>query len=673
MSASLPALRSESGRETSSPSGAVEGGKGGDAAFPPSPPLPEPVPDDASVSIPAPIADDIYRPAPETNPAIWALQQAGLYVRWVGENEHRITCPWETEHLPGERAEARYYGPSDELPMGAFRCPCSHREKRKIGSLLDHLVVDRKEARCKPCIRSKLGELHRVTRAAETVLAKRGNFYRFNNMIVTLRTDASTGDLKTEPVTEAMLSMHLSAACDWEKFDHRSDEWRRCDVPPNVIAALLKSEGAGELPVLNRLARQPYFSRDNGWLIKRPGYDAESGTFAAFDPSAFDIPLATRENAEQALKRLQALLNEFEFANDVDRSTVISAILTASIRDYLEVAPGFNITASSPGSGKSYLASVIAPFAGPGEPRNLSYPGTNEEATKVVLSLAIEQPASVCFDDMPTDWLPHGAMNRMLTSGWISERKLGSNTVVTARASSFIMGTGNNIRPLRDMARRVASIYILPQVETAATRDYAGRPADEVRQNRGRYVSDALTIISAWRAAKCPKADVPNIAGFEQWSELCRHSLIWLGLPDPATSLIEQIAHDPDIEQLGDLLHAWRDTFGQRPTMVRQVLKYIEECKQDDLRDAIMELPCVERGQVNQSRFGRYLSRNRNRIVKGLQLVEAEHSERRAWKVVPISSQPQKQTLVPPDDGLNGIERIWLDTPPVGKSIPAPS
>lgn len=622
--------------------------------------------EDASVPLPIPVADDVYRPASATNPVIAALAQKGLYVRWVGGNEHRITCPFAGEHAPGEPQEARYYAPSDEVPMGAFHCPCRHTEKRRIGSLLDHLDIERRDAFCLPIVRIKSGHLHRSVIGAEKILASRGGFYRFNGMIVTLKTDPTTGDFRTEPVTEQALGMALSAAAYFEKFDGRSEDWRRCDVPTNIIVALLKSEGCGALPELKRLARQPYFN-DAGRLVTTPGYDAASGTFAAFDTAAFDIPDLTKENALTAMGRMQTLLTEFVFENAADRTTAISAMLTATIRDHLDLAPGFNITASSPGSGKSYLASVIAPFAGPGEPRAMSYPMTNEEATKVVLAIAIEQPAVVCFDDMPTDWLPHGALNRMLTNGWISERRLGTNSTITARANSFVMGTGNNIRPLRDMARRVASMYILP-----AEREFTGDPAGEVRRYRGRYVSDALTIIGAWKAAGSPKADVPSVAGFGQWSDLCRHSLIWLGLPDPAKSLIEQIAHDPDAETLANLLAAWKDAFGQRPTMVRKVLKNIEEHQQGDLRDAVMELPFVERGHVSQSKFGRYLARNKNRIVRGLQLVEADCSERRAWSVIPVASR--SETVIPsePDVEDAPIEAVWLkDMLDQGKTLPA--
>lgn len=642
-----------------SPTAPNEGGEGGKgeatASAPPSPPSAAPI------AANAPRGNDVYRPAPAINPVLQALNRTGLYRCSINGSTHIITCPWSGEHKPGETAQARYQEPSEDFPIGSFHCTGTHEKPHSIGALIERLGVDKGQARHKDVIRIINGELHRIVAAAEQVLAKRPDFYRSNGVIVRLVTDPHTGHVAIEPVTEQGLTMHLSAACDWEKYDLRTEKWARRDVPGNIVKALLNATGSGALPVLNGLVHQPFLHGSDGKLVAKPGYDSASGIFAAFDPAQFPIAPPTRDNALAALARLQSLLQEFEFAAPSDRAAAVSAMLTATIRGHLNVAPGFNITASSPGSGKSYLASVIAPFAGPGDARNISYPSTQEEATKVVLSLALEQPSAVCFDDMPTDWLPHGAMNRMLTSGTITERKLGSNTVITAKAASFIMGTGNNIRPLRDMARRVASIYLLPKVETAATRDYRGKPADSVRRQRGFFITDALTIITAWQAAGSPKADVANIAGFERWSDLCRHSLIWLGEPDPATSLIEQITHDPDSEQLSELLIAWRGAFGSKPTLVRQVLKHIDTDKRSDLGDAVMELPCVERGFVNQSRFGRYLGRNKNRIVKGLQLVEADHSERRAWAVVTVS-QPSEAKPTPANDAAPiGIESVWLD------------
>ncbi|MCC2980047.1 hypothetical protein [Sphingomonas sp. IC4-52] len=653
--------------------GGNEGGEGGkgelDQASPPLPPSTKPARQDASLPRLTRRGDDLYRPAPTTNPVVSALKLNELYRLDGGNGEHVISCPWASEHAAGDTRLAIYREPTFDAPLGEFACPCTHDAVRSIGAFLDQFGIDRMDARCKPRIRIKDGEPHRLVAAAEQVLADRGDVFRSNGVLVQVRIDRETGDVSSEQLSEQSLFMHLSSGSDWERFDGRKEDWRRCDVPPRIVSTLLRSQNSGVLPELSGFARQPFLRRDRSGLVEMPGYDAASGVYAAFDPAEFDLPEPTRENAMAALGRLDALLWEFEFEADTDRAGTLCMMLTAAIRDYLPLAPAFNITASSPGSGKSYLASVIAPFAGPGLPRNISYPATNEEAAKVVLSIALEKPAVVLFDDMNGDWLPHGAMNRMLTSGTVSERMLGTNRVVTAPASSLVIGTGNNIRPLRDMGRRVASIYLLPQTEAAAMRSFTGKPDEEVRRNRGRYVSDALTIVRAFEAAGRPMSDVPNVVGFEEWSVLCRHSLMWLGKPDPASSLIAQISHDPDAELLADLLRAWNATFGERSTMVRQVLSNVERNDNSDLHDAVMELPCVERGYVNQSKFGRYLARNKNRIVAGLQLVEAPHSERKAWAVKRIGKpldKPEPRFFAEKPGPV--IEQAW--TTPIDFNVP---
>jgi len=73
------------------------------------------------------------------------------------------------------------------------------------------------------------------------------------------------------------------------------------------------------------------------------------------------------------------------------------------------------------------------------------------------------------------------------------------------------------------------------------------------------------------------------------------YPLIWLGHPDPATSLIAQVTHDPDAESLGNLMHEWFKVFGSKPTTVRKVVEY----GNPDLLDALSEFPCVQRGSIN--------------------------------------------------------------------------
>jgi hypothetical protein len=396
------------------------------------------------------------------------------------------------------------------------------------------------------------------------------------------------------------------------------------------------------LPSLKGLARHPYFLECDGRLITQPGYDKVSKMFGVFDPHQFELPGPTKEFAVESLGLLKDLLLEFRFVSDADKSAALSAMFTAVVRPSLPHAPGYHVRAPSSGSGKTYLCELIGAFAGPASNSKVSFPRTSEEASKVLLSLLLTNPAVIEFDDLDSDWIPHGVINRALTAEHITERILGISKTATVSTRSLFLGSGNNVGPVRDLLRRVLTVNIDPRCATPATIRYTGSPVNEVRNNRGRYVTAVLTIIQAWRKDGSPRADVENIATYSgPWGDLCRHPLLWLGLPDPATSLLNQINHDPDAEALGRLLLEWHKAFGSTPTTVRKALahdpNYIDD-DGNDLKDAIREFPVEERGHINRSKFGWVLKRNANRIVNGLEFRRAEADGRTAWMVVEVGT-----------------------------------
>ena len=152
---------------------------------------------------------------------------------------------------------------------------------------------------------------------------------------------------------------------------------------------------------------------------------------------------------------------------------------------------------------------------------------------------------------MATDWIPHGVINRMLTSESIKDRILGVSKTASVSTRTLFMGSGNNVGPVRDLLRRVLTIHLDPRCAVPATIRYNSDPLKKMRQNRGVYVSAAMTIIQAWRKAGSPRTPVDSIATFNDgWADYCRHPLIWLGHPDPATALLDQVRHDPDADVL---------------------------------------------------------------------------------------------------------------------------
>jgi hypothetical protein len=289
------------------------------------------------------------------------------------------------------------------------------------------------------------------------------------------------------------------------------------------------------------------------------------------------------------------------------------------------------------GSGKTYLCQTIVPFAGPGEPGGVTYPSTTEEAGKVTLSLLMQAPSVIFFDDMTKDWEAFGPINRMLTSQTTTDRILGASKTITVSTRVLVLGSGNNVEPKRDLRRRVITIRLAPKTETPAMLHYRGNPAAEVRNNRAAYVSDALTIIRAWQHAGAPRADVFDIASYNgAWADFCRHPLIWLGCEDPATSLREQLSSDPDTEALGDLLEAWTACFGSQSVTVRRILQDIADIKVADLIDVLLDLPVTDGGSINRGKLGWYLKKHCGRIARGLMLEKGDLAERNSWRVVSI-------------------------------------
>ncbi len=581
-----------------------------------------------------------------------ALKARGLYKTPLGSGKHDITCPWVREHTDERDTGAAYFEPDELYPLGGFCCQHSHREKYHVRELLEFLDIRPSEARHKPLIRIVAGDLHRVVDAAEQELANRGRHYQAGGLIVSVSTDPVSGDPAIVPTSASALTRELSVAASWEKHDGRAEGWVRCDPPPRHLGILFDAQNFRHLPPLAGVARQPYFREADGGLITQPGYDETTQLFGVFDPQQFAIPDPSFNAARAALALLEDLLTEFHFVAATDKAAALAAIFTAVARPTLPFAPAFHVRAPVFGSGKSYLCELIGAFAGPGGSAKVSYPTTSEEATKVILSLLLTAPAVIEFDDMDTDWLPHGIIKRMLTAEHITDRILGVSKTATVSTRTLFLGSGNNVGPIRDLLRRVLTIHVDPRCATPATIAYRGFPVDKVRKQRGTYVTAVLTIIQAWRRAGSPRADVDSIATFGgHWSDYCRYPLIWLGYPDPATALLEQIRHDPDGDALGGLMTEWRAAFGSAPTTVRKAVEAALH-HNSNLLDAMREFPVEERGEINRSKLGWLLKKNANRIVGGFEFQQAEADGRTAWRVAAVMTPPLAPS--PPFRGPRG-------------------
>ena len=588
--------------------------------------------------------DGILIPKPTENPVLTALKERGLYKRMIEPGKHDITCPWVSEHTDALDSGAAFFEPSDTYPSGGFCCQHSHRDVYKVGELLSFLGVSRREAKHKPTIRPASGELYRVVRAAERVLSETQKYFQFGGLLVCVREDPLTNDPFIQVLSNSAVNLALSEECIWERYVSATGEWRPQDPPANVVKLLHEDTRFRFMPPLSGLARQPFFREQDGSLVMAPGYDPVTKRMAVFDAKDFVIPEPAREAVEHALVVLKSLLDEFCFVSEVDRSAALAAMFTAVVRPSIALAPAFHVHAPVSGSGKTYLCELIGAFAGPGLNAKVSYPVTPEEATKTMLSILLGAPAVIEFDDMSTDWLPHGSIKRMLTAETITDRILGVSKTATVSTRTLILGSGNNVGPIKDLLRRVVTIYLDPRVEAPGTKAYADSPVERVRKNRGHFVSAVLTIIQAWRAAGMVRTEATPIVSFGgAWADYCRHPLIWMGLPDPASALVDQMQQDPDADLLKELLCQLQLRFASTVFLTSDVLDAVNKNFEEPLAAALSALGLTSSGDPAK-RVGKYFSRNVNRITGGLTLKKSQVLGRTGWRVVradedvPVSS-----------------------------------
>ncbi|MDP2829323.1 MAG: hypothetical protein Q8O37_12040 [Sulfuricellaceae bacterium] len=317
------------------------------------------------------------------------------------------------------------------------------------------------------------------------------------------------------------------------------------------------------------------------------------------------------------------------------------AMLAAAVRPSLAHAPMFHVRAHMVGSGKSYLCELITAFATPQRGTPTTFPADDEECRKLLLAELLRAPAVVEFDNLTGDLVAHKSLCTVLTSEFMSGRILGVSKIATVNTRTLFLSSGNNVGPVQDMTRRCITIRLDPGCETPAARSFT-RPelVRDVLRERGRYASAALTIVRAWIVAGRPKTLCKSLAGYGDWSDLCRQPLLWLGCADPTVSVFEAMADDPDRETLGRLLTVWQSVFGKTPAMVRDAVKQAHALydAHAELREVLRDI-ADERGEINRRKLGWWIRRHAGRIVDGRRFVRASgNRSAEAWQVELVES-----------------------------------
>ena len=338
--------------------------------------------------------------------------------------------------------------------------------------------------------------------------------------------------------------------------------------------------------------------------------------------------------------KLDALLEDFPFTDDASRSVALSALITPVVRGAMPVAPMHAITATAPGSGKSYIVDLVSAISA-GERAPVISAGRTEEETEKRLGAAIIEGQPLISIDNVNGELGGDALCQMIERPIVSVRPLGTSKLMKVPSRACCFATGNNIQLVGDMTRRVVLCSLDPDMERPELRKFHGDPFAAVVADRGAYIAAALIIVRAYAVAGYPGLLTP-LASFEAWSRLVRSALVWLERADPIETMEKARSEDPVTSTLNNLFAVWHGAVGSMPHTTAQLIAAAETVNSmgnavaTELRLALNEVGQDRSGKLSGMRLGIYLARYAGRIVGGLKLVKQEdsHAKQKAWQIV---------------------------------------
>jgi putative DNA primase/helicase len=131
-------------------------------------------------------------------------------------------------------------------------------------------------------------------------------------------------------------------------------------------------------------------------------------------------------------------------------------------------------------------------------------------------------------------------------------RILGKSEVVEVPTDVLATATGNNLRIDGDMTRRVLICRIDPETERPELRKFDNDPVADAKAGRPRLVGAAPNLYCRWQASAGRSA-----GSYEDWSDLVRSTLMWLGEADPVETMERARETDPRLDERRAVMAAW--------------------------------------------------------------------------------------------------------------------
>ncbi|TCM62267.1 bifunctional DNA primase/polymerase [Rhizobium sp. BK068] len=434
--------------------------------------------------------------------------------------------------------------------------------------------------------------------------------------------DGKTRTGRFLPVTTAYLRMAMDEAADFERFDARAKDYVAAKPPKEVAEVILDRAGRWLFPPVRGIIMTPSL-RPDGSLLAVRGYDPQTKLYLLDPPPMPTIPdTPSLEEAKAALGLLADILREFPLVGPEDFSVGLSALISPVLRPALGRVPLHAITAPDIGSGKSYLAHCCSVLA-TGHHASIITTGKDEAEMEKRLGTALIDGLPIVLIDNVSSILKGDFLCAAVDQPRLSIRLLGHSKSVQVEPHAVMFVTGNNLRISGDVIRRTITCQLNPGVENAYERIFESSPLTMIAADRGKYIAAALVACRGFLLSGL-KPVKPPLAGFEEWSNVVRSTIVGLGFADPVRTINALRENDPERERFGQVIDAWQAAFEAREVTASGVVALANEkdssghVVRTDLHDALMAVAKERNGSVlSTQRLGEWLRSHQNRILDG--------------------------------------------------------
>ena len=332
------------------------------------------------------------------------------------------------------------------------------------------------------------------------------------------------------------------------------------------------------------------FCLPGGELLKVPGYNVKTETYAEFDGELFEDLEGCPSRAElvAALRQIWRPWAAYKFATDHDRAAMLAAVIGGVCRPGLDLAPGIVFDAPTAGSGKSLAARALGSLIlGRRCPVTVGVNLADDDETRKLLVADAIAGVDVVLMDNLHGHLASPALEGLITAGVLRGRVLGSSQNFEGEARGTVLLTSNNASLNRDLARRFLRVRIDHGVERPQGLEFAFDPVERALTERLAIARGVLVVVQGFFAAGSPIVGRGD-AGFCQWNRLVRQCVLWVGregideeagvgdMGDPAHSIMEEAGrNDPDSEALAMLLDGLHEKFEDGIFLAREVSAWL--------------------------------------------------------------------------------------------------